>query len=568
MKNNRAIKVLFVAVLVPCAALLRCGANPNSGGTETGDSKIASMLFNPGGSPAVSAKVCFRHHDNDPRPGHDSGVVDSTYTDANGNFTITLDPGTYTIEASGDSGLAFQDSITAIKGDTVHLHPDTLKPAGTIRGVVQLQPGDDPRTVFILFMGTRTFTWPDDSLGNFTSGTMAGSRYRVRILTTTPNYDMMDTSFTITAGVDAALPDTLRLHYTGIPVPTGLRIVYDTLKQIVTLIWNKPVNGRAVQSYTIYRKRSDSATFVNIKGGVTDTTYSDSTGVQDQMYEYRVAVVDTQNTTGVMSAGVNAEIMGIFFVSDSIVKGGAVGVDGNFGQFGRGVLDSTGNFYITDNTNKWLQKLDSTGNFIFKITTLSVPIAITNYKDSALYACDYDRREILKASLQGSVDTVFPTIGRPGGVCTRGDTVFISSDSGIEIYNLIGTRLDLLSYAFKVALSQPDITAETNGNLYVVEDRGLFEINLQSRLIRNILTFNSQYDNQQARIAIYNGDTLVIIAQRLNPNVGSNLYLVGTDGNLIGRWYTSSRMILSGITIDKRKGTVCFSDGRIFFLQR
>ena len=78
MKNHRVVKMLLVAALVPSSALLRCGANPPvSGGTETGDSKIASMLYNPDGSPAVSAKVGFYRHGDDPRNNH---AVDSTYT--------------------------------------------------------------------------------------------------------------------------------------------------------------------------------------------------------------------------------------------------------------------------------------------------------------------------------------------------------------------------------------------------------------------------------------------------------------------------------------------------------
>jgi hypothetical protein len=574
MRSKTFILALTAAIAI--GILSYCGRSPLAGNvTQTGN-PVASMVYNPDGSPAIHAKVYFYPVNYNPHTGglgKTAVTIDSTITDTNGNYVEMLDSGTYNILAKGDSGLAFQDSITVTRGDTVKPPADTLHAPGTIQGIVQLQPGDDARTVFILFMGTHTFTMPTDLIGNFTSDNMAAGHYSVRIITTTPNYKVLDTNLGVIAGTANVLPQPIVLQYTGIPVPTGLKINYDTLKQIVTLIWDKPINGRKVQSYTIYRKRSDSATFVNIKGGVTDTTNNDSTGVQDQTYEYRVAVVDTNTTEGTRSAGVQVLIAGMFTVADSIVKGYAIGVDGNFGQFGRGVLDSAGNFYITDNTNKWLQKLDPTGNFIFKITTMSEPIAITNYKDSALYACNYGddgRKEILKASLQGNIDTVFPTIGRPSGVCARGDTVFVSSDSGIEIYNLIGTRLDSLPFAF---ISQPDIIAETNGNLYVVEDRGLFEVNLQSRQIRNIWAFKNANENQQARIAIYSGDTLVIIAMYTPQNpppgpqsINTNLYMVTTNGNLIGRWYTKD--FLSGITKDSTGRLVCFSDGRILFLHR
>ena len=117
------------------------------------------MLRNPGGSPAKNAKVVFYPVNYNPHTGGldktaTTATPDSTTTDNNGNYTITLDTGTYNMLANGDSGLAYQDSITTIKGDTVKPPPDTLKPAGTIQGIIQMQPGDDPRTVFILFMGT------------------------------------------------------------------------------------------------------------------------------------------------------------------------------------------------------------------------------------------------------------------------------------------------------------------------------------------------------------------------------------------------------------------------------
>jgi hypothetical protein len=307
-------------------AFAACSPVSNDGGTHTGN-PVASMLYNPDGSPAKHAKVIFYPVNYNPRTGGlnktaSAGSVDSTTTDNNGNYTITLDTGTYNVLANGDSGLAFQDSITVTKGDTVKPPADTLKTPGTIQGIVQLQPGDDSRTVFILFMGTHTFTMPTDSMGNFTSDNMAAGHYSVRIITTTPNYKVLDTNLSVIAGTANVLPAPIVLQYTGIPIPEGLRINYDTLKQIVNLIWNKPANGRKVQSYTVYRKRSDSASFVSIKAGVTDTVFSDSTGVQDQTYAYCVAVVDTQNTEGTKSAPIQIYLSIKDYRIDSIgVKG-------------------------------------------------------------------------------------------------------------------------------------------------------------------------------------------------------------------------------------------------------
>jgi hypothetical protein len=324
MYYNRKSVLMGFLVIIASMLYLTCTTPTGHTGTATETENVAAILYNPHGSPAAHAKVKFYPRNYNPRTGGlgktaaSTVKIDSTTTDANGNYIAKLDTGTYTILASGDSGLAYQDSITVIKGDTTKPVADTLKPAGSIKGVVQLQPGDDARTVFILFMGTHSFTTPDDAIGNFTAPDLAEGKYRVRILTTLDNYAVMDTSLSAVAGKDSVLPGPIQLRFTGFPVPTGLKIAYDTLKQIVTLTWNRPTTGTKVQGYRVYRKRSDSSDFVKIKGGLTDTVYRDSMGVQDQTYEYRVAVLDTNGTEGVKSVGVSVTIVGCFILVDSI----------------------------------------------------------------------------------------------------------------------------------------------------------------------------------------------------------------------------------------------------------
>ncbi|MGA2507231.1 MAG: hypothetical protein ABSF80_07125 [Chitinispirillaceae bacterium] len=331
---NRKITAPILVVAASTAfALMHCSSPLAGNGSGIGNGVVAAMLHNPGGSPAKNAKVVFYPVNYNPHTGGlgktaTAATPDSTTTDNNGNYTITLDTGTYNILANGDSGLAYQDSITTVKGDTVKPPPDTLKPAGTIQGIIQMQPGDDARTVFILFMGTHTFTMPVDIAGNFTTDNMAAGTYSVRIITTTPNYKVLDTNLSVIAGTVNVLPGPIVLQYTGIPIPQGLRINYDTLKQIVNLIWNKPINGRKVKGYNIYRRNVDSNTTIatiNLHL-VTDTVYSDSTGTQDQTYEYSVAVMDTNNTEGVKSTTVQIRLAIKDFRIDSIgTKGTGVG---------------------------------------------------------------------------------------------------------------------------------------------------------------------------------------------------------------------------------------------------
>jgi hypothetical protein len=308
MKNYRAIKVLLITALVPGCALLRC-VSPNSGGTETGDGKISAMLHNPGGSPAAHAKVIFYPVNYNPHTGGlgktaSAVSVDSTTTNDSGNFTITLPVDTYTMQASGDSGLAYQDSIKAVKDSTVRPDPDTLKPAGSIKGIVRLEEGGDPTTVFILFMGTHTFTFPDDTSGSFTSDSMAAGTYRVRILTTTPNYKTLDTTLRVIAGTQNVMPDTIWLKYTGIPTPRGLTATYDTVHGIVTVRWNR-VTFQDLQGYIVYRNDTFITLPERISGNsaITDTFFNDTIfhdlfDTNTFVYEYRVKVQDKNANIG------------------------------------------------------------------------------------------------------------------------------------------------------------------------------------------------------------------------------------------------------------------------------
>jgi hypothetical protein len=284
-------KILFV-VLSFFLLFAACNNMLTGGSTET-SSKVASMLFNPGGTPAAYAMVHFYPRDYNPQTGLAkttmAATVDSTTTDANGNYAIILNTGAYTILANSDSGLAYQDSIPAKGGATIHPPACTLKTPGTLHGVVQLQPGDDARTVFILFLGTHSYTTPDDAAGNFTTEPMAGGKYRVRILTTLPDYQVMDTSFTIKAGTNSVLPDTIRLKYTGIPTPKDLKVSFDTLHQTVDLSWAMP-DTSLLSGYNVYRsiKGQNFSLVTQTPLPKTQTVYYDTGLTVGTVYEYRV----------------------------------------------------------------------------------------------------------------------------------------------------------------------------------------------------------------------------------------------------------------------------------------
>jgi hypothetical protein len=154
--------------------------------------------------------------------------------------------------------------------------------------VVELEQGGDPRSVFILFLGTHTYSTPD-AAGNFVSEPMAGGKYRVRILTTLPDYEIMDTSFVIRAGVDCVIPEPLVLKYTGIPTPENLVVSYDTLNETVIVSWDLP-DTALISGYNIYRsiKGQNFSLVTPMPLAETQTVYRDTGLTIGNVYEYRV----------------------------------------------------------------------------------------------------------------------------------------------------------------------------------------------------------------------------------------------------------------------------------------
>jgi hypothetical protein len=558
----KTLRLLLLAIVV---AALHCGINPNDG-TGSSTESITAMLYNPDGSLAVSAKVCFYRHHDDPRNNH---AVDSTYTDNNGNYKKDLDTGTYNILATLDTNATFQDSVIVTEGDTTRPPPDTLRSLGSISGKIELLGTDDPRTVFILFMGSNTFTRPTDLAGNFTATNMAKGKYPVSLLTTLDDYAVMDTSFVITAGLDSVIPQPIVMTYTGIPVPKGLRIEYDTMMQIVTLYWNTPTTGRPLSGYNIYRKHQDSA-LVLLRADWTDTTYNDSTGMQDQTYEYRVAVVDTQNTTGVMSSGISVTVVSAFTIVDSIANGSGTN-DGQFGYLVHAAMDSSEYFYIVDTKNKWLQKIDSAGQFIFKFVSLQYPrgITIDNLND-VLYVSDSQRRLIIKLTLSGDTLLSWQPVNAPGGIIYHAGKLYVSlPDTGIQVYDSVGTEIAFYNYQFKRHNSDNiNFCLDSNGKMYVADAENILELDTSSGILTPIYSIINFDQNQDPDIEFVDGNTIIIATRGAPVPYQSRLYFIDKNtGVQKGIWKSNEAITDMVYSTIQHRMFVFTSSGKILFCQ-
>ncbi|OGS36558.1 MAG: hypothetical protein A2293_10655 [Elusimicrobia bacterium RIFOXYB2_FULL_49_7] len=312
------------AVLAGLFLLFSCSDNSPTtagSGSETQNAMVSGHLYNSDGTPANHAKVRFITVDHNPYGAAKRfATTDSVYTDSTGWYgTNNLSANTYNVFAEGaDDSLSFQDSVV-FDGDTTKVPADTLAMPGSLRGFIKLQPGDDVEKVIVIIMGSNKFNFVG-SAADFALDSLAAGIYHVKFFSTLDNYDNLDTFFTITAGADINLGADSIVMPLKIPIPTNFLLSYDTLKQIVSLSWDR-MDPAKVAGYKVYRQRVGGADSVLTSVAIADTFYADSTGVQDERYEYKVVAVSPNDMEGTKSAGLNLKVVSGYQVIDTLPKG-------------------------------------------------------------------------------------------------------------------------------------------------------------------------------------------------------------------------------------------------------
>ncbi|MBD3345517.1 MAG: hypothetical protein GF401_10685 [Chitinivibrionales bacterium] len=287
-----------------------------SDGTDGGGaSETVGIIYNARNTPAESAWVYVVPESHNPY--RDSGsYLDSLQTDSAGAYRLDLQySGKVNILALKGNTRAFRSSVSldnSVSGDATDTLRDTLKAPGSLSGVVRLQPGDDSRYVLVLVMGTNRLFSPLDSIGNFVLDALAEGTYDVRFIVVSGNYVPFDTVMTITSGVNRSLADTLFLEYTGIPVPRGVEIDYDSLSPLVSFQWDM-LDTSLIGGYNIYRRTTDSNPKQLNEGVVDDTFFIDSLNGGpdfDTKYSYSVVAVDKSGNEGQKACEVDVTVKG------------------------------------------------------------------------------------------------------------------------------------------------------------------------------------------------------------------------------------------------------------------
>lgn len=556
MPGLRPIDLLKCLSALALLQLVACSTDDvTGGGTNTGNATVTAMLRNPGGTPAVGARIWFVPVGDSPRPQLNKvlAAVDSTIADSDGNYEVLLDSGVYNMLAEGDSGVAYRDSILVPWQAVVRPPDDTLTAAGSIRGVVRLQPGDDSRTVFILFMGTRTWVTPVDSIGNFYVPNLAQGTYRVTIITTLSNYAAMDTVLCVVAGRDSVLPDTLRPAFTGIAAPSGLVLSYDQSMQIVSLIWEQS-DTSLVSGYNVYRRNVDSG-FVRLNGApLSDTTYTDSTAQQDQNYTYQIKAVDKSGDEGPFSLGVSV------IVSAAYVLSGETDFSATIDGVHRAVVRDDGTILIICGVGSRTPGLfvgDTAGQILrpFQTSTLGRPEDVGIDRTGTVYVTDYADSSLKVFSAQGDSLGKWKLDGPP-------TTVGV----GDSLVHIVVNSRTVLSYALSGVLVR---TMTLQENVYALDEGPVGElfVLVETALIRvspDGTSVASLRDADPSMLTTYNANRglTVVDSTSLAYLFNMVIYAVDLEGHSLSKLCLPVETIPLGIQVTGHTETIWVADGR------
>jgi len=560
-----------MALFSSCFFLFSCSESPTdtSGGvSETGNAFVYGHVYNADHTPASGAHVRFVPVSYNPTSG--TTPIDSVVTNSQGYFSLAaLDNGTYNVLCSGIDGAASLHAALKIAADTQAVGPETLQAPGSMRGVIKLDPPVDSALIFVILLGTNTYAMAD-STGRFVLSGLAKGEYEALVLTTEAGYNRADTVWTFLSGIETSLNDTIVLNFFSLPSVSGLTLDYDSLRQIVHLVWNKPINPY-VRSYNIYRRNVDSSTahLVNTTP-IVDTFFADGWEThltQGNNYLYHVLCVDSANHEGGYSIQLLASVTTPFIILDTVID-----IGDTIAAMDR---DAFGNYYIVSLKESKIMVYDSLG--VFK-REWSVSGSIGgNFHDFAKIICIDKSFNIFLARTNEEI-LVYDTIGN------LGNTLQTNFFCGMDTYesSLLAIDWDTRSiYKFTVGTFIRDtfiipftndiasytlfsITCSQAGNIFLLYSLGSPLGNTTSVRIYNsdkqIIT-NFQVHRKAGNISAYSDNQLLLTTR------DGQVYSYSNNGELLFRFNgmidnsAATELILG--TAENNKVILEFTDGKI-----
>ncbi|HEX2958334.1 MAG TPA: DUF2341 domain-containing protein [Chitinispirillaceae bacterium] len=275
--NGQAIMFSFLkTVVVSLLFLFGCSPNDNLTGTgsQAGNGRVACVIFNEDGSPAVGASIRLRSRDY--IANHDTSFIDTVsrnaVTDKNGAFIIdSVDSGSYFIEANDGNSHAVLLSCEMASDDTILKLPEaTLLPTGTIKGTFTTRP-DGSKALSIQIYGLERSGVYDSTSGEFYIFDVPGGKYTIRIHATSstskpveiPNVTISPDNFTNVGSIDFIRQSTW-LYSQNIYINTT-----STGADIAANVTNFPL---------LLRLRQENFVFNNAKNDGSDIRFTKSNG--------------------------------------------------------------------------------------------------------------------------------------------------------------------------------------------------------------------------------------------------------------------------------------------------
>lgn len=539
MKLTKMLLLLMGLLFVTCT-----DDGKVSGGEGTA-SETVGILYKSDFALADDATILIIAENAIAMPNSPAGT-DTMITDSIGQFDLSsLSDGVYNIFGEQNGYKSFLKSIAINNSDDISdTVRDTLGAPGNLAGIVRHEYHNDSRYIIGLMPGSGRFFVPFDSTGVFALEDLAAGIYDIRLISLLDGYLPKDTILSINAGANDTLTDTLFVEFGDIAPVSGLAATYDSLMQVVSLIWNK---ADSVEAYNIYRTLKGENQKLITSSPVTDTFYNDSTVAVDAEYTYTVAGVKT-GVSGSQSSGIVVNTVSLY---DSVKTVGSQGSDSiQFNMVGGMAVYKDSLLYVCDVANQRIKVMNDTLGIVQMIPTAGFPFDVTIFRDSALFIVDYANATVHSYSLTGEDYGVVANLSTNNYLKLSADKLgniytYNADNKSVDVFKTNGT-LDT-SLTDTITLKNPyDIGVDGNNNLHVLSgETNAHSVYDTSHTIISVDTttfiepkgfFNISNSNEVAIIEKYSGKILFIdeggISQRINIS-GIELVSLGIIKNSI-----------------------------------
>lgn len=303
MKSIKTVSIFFSLSIM--LFFLHC--TKNIAGSEVTNEKYTATIYLPNGRPANNATVLLVPVDYVPSTGlvKKSATMLSdlkTSTDNQGHFSVSgLADGYYNILAKQDSLVMFHDSIGISSTSLLEPINDTLNLPASLCGNVKIQPNHNVTTVIVQALGTNIYA-NVNSQGQFNLPMLAKGDYQLKFSTSIAEYTPKFISIGINSSKPDTLKDTISIAYTGIPVVTGIKAIFDSSNGTVRIQWDS-ITYSNISDFVIYKAPFDTIQSAgNLIGATMNTFFVDSSirylDSGFYRYKYRVAILDNSISMG------------------------------------------------------------------------------------------------------------------------------------------------------------------------------------------------------------------------------------------------------------------------------